>query len=129
VYASQLMQGEAMKYAVEHWRRHRGRCMGAIVWQLNDCWPVTSWSSIDYFGRWKALHYYEKRFFAPIMISCEEEGQLSQNPNINTRPYPLKKSFRLNVANETLNEQLVKVRYSLRNAKSEIIGKEMIVER
>ncbi len=129
VYASQLMQGEAMKYAVEHWRRHRGRCMGAIVWQLNDCWPVTSWSSIDYFGRWKALHYYEKRFFAPIMISCEEEGQLSQNPNINTRPYPLEKSFRLNVANETMNEQLVKVRYSLRNAKSEIIGKEMLVER
>ncbi|MGX8707004.1 MAG: glycoside hydrolase family 2 protein, partial [bacterium] len=79
VYASQLLQAQAMQYGVEHWRRHRGRCMGAVVWQLNDCWPVVSWSSIDYHGRWKALHYYERRFFAPVLISCEEEGILSQN--------------------------------------------------
>ena len=58
LYASQLLQAEAMRYGVEHFRRNRGRCMGAIVWQLNDCWPVASWSSIDYYGRWKALHYY-----------------------------------------------------------------------
>ena len=73
VYASQLLQAQAMQYGVEHWRRHRGCCMGAVVWQLNDCWPVASWASIDYFGRWKALHYYEKRFFAPVLISCHEE--------------------------------------------------------
>ena len=48
LYASQLLQAEAIRYGVEHWRRHRGRCMGAIYWQLNDCWPVASWSSIDY---------------------------------------------------------------------------------
>ncbi|MBR6003161.1 MAG: glycoside hydrolase family 2 protein, partial [Lachnospiraceae bacterium] len=71
IYASQLLQGEAIRYGVEHFRRHRGRCMGAIYWQLNDCWPVASWASIDYYGRWKALHYYAKRFFAPLMISCE----------------------------------------------------------
>src|SRR5690606_35103430 len=47
LYASQLLQAEAIQYGVEHWRRHRGRCMGAIYWQLNDCWPVASWSSID----------------------------------------------------------------------------------
>lgn len=76
LYTSQLLSAEAMKYGVEHWRRHRGQCMGAVVWQLNDCWPVASWSSIDYFGRWKALHYYEKRFFAPVLLSCEREGLL-----------------------------------------------------
>lgn len=74
VYASQLIQADAMRYGVEHWRRYRGRCMGAIYWQLNDCWPVASWSSIDYFGRWKALHYYAKRFFAPVMLSLHGEG-------------------------------------------------------
>lgn len=74
VYASQLIQADAMRYGVEHWRRYRGRCMGAIYWQLNDCWPVASWSSIDYFGRWKALHYYARRFFAPVMLSLHGEG-------------------------------------------------------
>jgi beta-mannosidase len=48
--------------------------MGTIYWQLNDCWPVASWSSIDYFGRWKALHYLAKRFYAPLLISACEEG-------------------------------------------------------
>lgn len=102
VYASQLLQAQAMQYGVEHWRRNRGRCMGAVIWQLNDCWPVASWSSIDYYGRWKALHYYARRFFAPVLISCHEEGVLSQDTNVNAeRLQPLKKSARLNVSNET----------------------------
>lgn len=124
VYASQLMQAQAMRYAVEHWRRNRGECMGAVVWQLNDCWPVSSWSSIDYFGRWKALHYFERRFFAPVIVSCHEEGLLSQNPYVNCRPFDVEKSIRLHVANESLNEAKVTVRWSLRNSKSEIIGEE-----
>jgi beta-mannosidase len=74
LYTSQLLQAEAIKYGVEHWRRNRGRCMGSIYWQLNDCWPTASWSSIDYYGRWKALHYYAKRFYAPIMISARDDG-------------------------------------------------------
>ncbi|MEK0313242.1 beta-mannosidase [Cohnella sp. 56] len=75
---SQLMQAEAMRYGVEHWRRHRGRCMGALYWQLNDCWPTLSWASIDYFGRWKALHYFARRFFAPVLLSaCETETDVS----------------------------------------------------
>ncbi|TCL70082.1 beta-mannosidase [Hydrogenispora ethanolica] len=74
LYASQVLQGEAMKYGVEHWRRNRGRCMGTIYWQLNDCWPVASWASIDYYGRWKALHYFAKRFYAPILASACETG-------------------------------------------------------
>ncbi|MBU9712744.1 beta-mannosidase [Evansella tamaricis] len=74
VYASQVLQAEAIKYGVEHWRRHRGRCMGSTYWQMNDCWPVSSWSSVDYYGRWKALHYAAKKFYAPVLLSCEEEG-------------------------------------------------------
>ena len=73
LYVSQLLQAEAMRHGVEHWRRNRGRCMGAIYWQLNDCWPVASWASIDYFGRWKALHYYARRFFAPRMVTAKVE--------------------------------------------------------
>ena len=114
VYASQLLQAQAVQYGVEHWRRHRGRCMGTLVWQLNDCWPVTSWASIDYYGRWKALHYYEKRFFAPVLISCAEEGTLTQNTNVNAEPFPLKKSARLNVSNETREEFRGLARWSLR---------------
>ncbi len=120
LYASQLLQAEAMRYGVEHFRRNRGRCMGAVVWQLNDCWPVASWSSIDYCGRWKALHYYEKRFFAPVMISCDEEGILTQDTNPNAEPYEVKKSIRLNVANETMEEIFVTVKWALRDAKAQV---------
>ena len=76
IYISQILQMESIRYGVEHWRRHRGKCMGAIYWQLNDCWPVASWSSIDYFGRWKALHYGAKRFYAPIMATIFDEEKL-----------------------------------------------------
>jgi len=57
IYASQILAGEILKYTAEHMRRNRGRCMGMISWQLNDCWPVVSWAGIDYFGRWKAQMY------------------------------------------------------------------------
>ena len=125
VYASQLLQAQAMQYGVEHWRRHRGRCMGALVWQLNDCWPVTSWASIDYFGRWKALHYYEKRFFAPVLISCAEEGTLTQNTNVNAEPFPLKKSARLNVSNETREAFRGTARWSLRRPDASVLREGM----
>lgn len=122
LYASQLMQAEAIRYGVEHWRRNRGRCMGAIIWQLNDIWPVASWASIDYYGRWKALHYVAKRFFAPVMISAEEEGELSQNPKINEyHPAPLEKSFRLNVCNETLRDVTGEVVWALRTPDGAIV--------
>lgn len=76
IYVSQVLQAIAMKYGVEHWRRNRGRCMGALYWQLNDEWPVASWSSIDYYGRWKALHYFAVNFFKPLAGSLEKEGNL-----------------------------------------------------
>ena len=124
IYASQLIQAEAIRYGVEHFRRNRGRCMGTVYWQLNDCWPVASWSSIDYYGRWKALHYYAKRFFAPLMISCEEEGLLTQTMNTNAEPFPVKKSIRLNVANETTSLHKVKVFWQLRRNDGTIIREE-----
>ena len=121
VYASQLLQAQAMQYGVEHWRRHRGRCMGAVIWQLNDCWPVASWASIDYFGRWKALHYYARRFFAPVLISCHEEGILSQDTNVNAEPFALRKSARLNVSNETRDAFSGTATWSLRRPDASII--------
>ncbi|MCR5432577.1 MAG: glycoside hydrolase family 2 protein [Lachnospiraceae bacterium] len=121
IYASQLMQAEAIRYGVEHFRRNRGRCMGTVYWQLNDCWPVASWASIDYYGRWKALHYYAKRFFAPLMISCEEEGLLSQSMNVNAEPFEVQKSIRLNVANESRCERKAVVRWALRNAEADVL--------
>lgn len=113
LYASQLLQAEAMRYGVEHFRRNRGRCMGTVIWQLNDCWPVASWAMIDYEGRWKAVQYYAKRFFAPLMISCQEEGTLSQNTNVNAEPFELKKSATFCVANETMEEKEVQVIWRL----------------
>ena len=73
VYLSQVLHAEAMRVGVEHWRRLRDRCSGALYWQLNDCWPVSSWASIDYFGRWKALQYATRRFYAPVLLSAEVE--------------------------------------------------------
>ena len=74
VYLSMVLQSEGIRYGVEHWRRHIDRVAGIIYWQLNDCWPVASWSSLDYFGRWKALHYAARRFFAPLLLSIEDRG-------------------------------------------------------
>ena len=77
VIISQITQAEAIEYGVEHWRRNRNdyHCMGALYWQLNDCWPVASWSSLDYFGRWKALHYFAKRFYQSIFPSVKENRE------------------------------------------------------
>ncbi|NOY79336.1 MAG: glycoside hydrolase family 2 protein [Calditrichaeota bacterium] len=75
LYVSQVLQAEGIKAGTEHFRRLRPRCMGSLYWQINDCWPVASWSSIDYFGRWKALHYYARRFYRPILVSPMIDNQ------------------------------------------------------
>ena len=75
VYLSMVLQAEGIRYGVEHWRRHRERVSGTLIWQLNDCWPVASWSSIDYFGRWKALHYAARKFYAPILLTVEDKAE------------------------------------------------------
>ncbi len=75
LWVSQILQALGVKYAVEHWRRGMPRGMGTLYWQLNDCWPVASWSSIDYYGRWKVLHYMARKFYAPILISGLEDNE------------------------------------------------------
>ncbi|HQF71186.1 MAG TPA: glycoside hydrolase family 2 protein, partial [Promineifilum sp.] len=69
-----------------HWRRHRDRVAGTLYWQLNDCWPVASWSSLDYFGRWKALHYAARRFYAPVLLSIEDDPPRQAISVTNDRP-------------------------------------------
>jgi beta-mannosidase len=77
LYVSQVLQAEGIKLGTEHLRRIRPRNMGALYWQLNDCWPVASWSSTDYFGHWKALHFYAKRFFTHFLVSPHvEDGKV-----------------------------------------------------
>ncbi|MFH0909588.1 MAG: glycoside hydrolase family 2 protein [bacterium] len=75
VLLSQILQAEFIKFGVEHFRRLRPQCMGCLYWQLNDCWPVVSWSSVDYHGRWKALQYYAGRFYSPVLISIVRDGE------------------------------------------------------
>lgn len=72
IYLSQICQEECVRDATEHWRRNRGRCNGSIWWQLNDCWPVCSWASIDYYGNYKALQYTARHFNAPVIVSLED---------------------------------------------------------
>ena len=122
VYASQLLQAEAIKYGVEHLRRNRGRCMGALYWQLNDCWPVASWASVDGYGRYKALHYEAKRFFEPIHISCEETGEYSTRKDItDERYFGYETKAKLFVCNETLQDVKGKVAWKLCSADGTIL--------
>jgi beta-mannosidase len=74
IYLSQLNQAYCMQTGVEHYRRLMPHCMGALYWQLNDCWPVASWSSIEFTGRWRALHFVARRFFAPALVSAHVPG-------------------------------------------------------
>lgn len=85
VYLSQIMQAFCLRYGIEHMRRNMPRTMGALYWQLNDCWPVASWSSIDFGGRWKALHYAAKRFFAPALVSAKLLGTERVDGSTNSR--------------------------------------------
>lgn len=74
VYIGLVLQGHGMRHGMEAHRRNRPYCMGTLYWQLNDSWPVVSWSSIDYYGNWKALHYQAKRAFAPLLVNAIQEG-------------------------------------------------------
>jgi len=105
IYLSQVFQGETIKCAVEHFRRNRGRCMGSTYWQVNDNYPVASWASIDYYGRWKAMHYYARRFYAPVLLSAYEEG---------TKGY-------IHITNETLEDFTGTVKWQIRHVNKEIL--------
>lgn len=79
VYISQIQQGLAMKTAIEYWRSLKPHCMGTLYWQLNDTWPVASWSSLDHGGHWKAMHYMAKRFYALVAVMAlpNKQGGIS----------------------------------------------------
>lgn len=123
LYASQLLQAEAMRYGVEHLRRNRGRCMGTLYWQLNDIWPVASWASIDYYGRLKATHYYAKRFYSPVLISCRETGEKTTRPHVILEPglYDYETKAELSITNDTRDTVKGIAKSYLRNAKGEIL--------
>ena len=96
-YVSQLLQAEGMKTAIEVHRRAKPNCMGTLYWQLNDCWPVTSWSSVDYYGNWKAFHYQAKRSFENLLISITEDvdNYLIYITNDDLKSYTGKTSIKL----------------------------------
>lgn len=87
-YVSQVLQATVIQFAAEAHRRKMPYNWGSLYWQLDDCWPVASWSSIDYFGRWKALHYHAQRFFAPLLISIIEEAGLLRVYGVSDRRSP-----------------------------------------
>jgi beta-mannosidase len=99
LYVSQVLQAEGIKIGAEHFRRSRPQTMGSIFWQLNDCWPVASWSSIDYFGRWKALQYYARRFYAPILVSPHVEDGALKVFIVSDRVKPAPARLRLRLMN------------------------------
>jgi len=74
LYVGQVLQAEGIKVAMEAHRARMPYCMGSLFWQINDCWPVASWSSIDYFGRWKAQQYYARKAFAPVLVAAHLDG-------------------------------------------------------
>lgn len=110
VYLSMVLQAEGIRYGVEHWRRHPDRVAGILYWQLNDCWPVASWSSLDYFGRWKALHYAARRFYAPLLLSIEDKP-------------PEQAVY---VSNDTLEGWQGKVHWSLESFDGEVLTSDQV---
>lgn len=114
IYSSQLVQADCIRSNVEHMRRARGRCMGSAYWQVNDSNPVISWSSIDYFNRWKGLHYYARKFYAPILLSVDDSDLL----------HPV-----FNISNETMSDFSGKIIWNIRNNRAEVLeGGEMDAE-
>jgi beta-mannosidase len=105
LWLSQLSQAYAIKLGAEHWRRTMPKSMGCLFWQYNDCWPVASWSSVDYFGRWKALHYASRRFYAPVLVSALEN--------------PEKKTVEVHVSSDLLERRQGKLSWTVTNLRGE----------
>ena len=98
VYLSQVQQALAIRTAVDYWRSLKPHCMGTLYWQLNDTWPVASWSSLDYGGGWKILHYVARRFFQPVAVAAipSEDGS----------------EVRISLVNDTLEDVTVTINLS-----------------
>ncbi|MDZ7261270.1 MAG: ABC transporter permease [candidate division KSB1 bacterium] len=96
---SQILQAEGIKLGTEHFRRIKPRCMGSLYWQIDDCWPVASWSSIDYYGTWKALHYYAKKFYNDILVSPDMNDEQIQVYLVSDRNEPVKGNLHVGLYN------------------------------
>jgi len=96
---SQIMQAEAIRFAVEAHRRNMPYCMGTLYWQFNDCWPVISWSSIDYGGNWKALHYAARKFFSPLLVSMRDLDNKIEIHVVNDQHHEVESEIRLELFN------------------------------
>ena len=111
------MQGDGVKMGMEAYRRDRPYCMGSIVWQLNDCWPVASWSSRDYYGRWKALHYFTKYAYDDILVAPRVKviGETKKQENKQVSNLPTEQGGQLKVAENTTSKNDKEVEIKLVN--------------
>lgn len=115
IYASQLIQAQGIGMGIEAQHSAMPSCMGSLYWQLNDVWPVTSWSSIDSKGVWKALHYRVKELFAPLSLSIIPEGDSLKISVINDHNRPVKGKLRL-------------LRYSFKGSSEELFANDLGIE-
>jgi beta-mannosidase len=121
-YLSQLNQAWCMKVGVEHFRHRMPQTMGALYWQLNDCWPVASWSSLEFGGRWKALNYEARRFFAPSLVYLRTNGDVEigrYNEIVNTMA-----AYDLFTVHDSPEPLPARLRWSLRTLDGQLVGVE-----
>lgn len=117
LYVSLLMQGDGVKTGMEAYRRDRPYCMGSIVWQLNDCWPVASWSSRDYYGRWKALHYFTRYAYDDILVAPRVKviGQEKKQAERQVANLPTEQGGQLKVAADSTSRSDKEIEIKLVN--------------
>jgi beta-mannosidase len=122
LWLSEILQAEGMKIGVEHWRSQMPRTMGTLYWQINDCWPVASWSGTDYYGTWKALHFYAKRFYSPVLVVPLADGKILNVYGISDLQAPIDAELRWSVQTykgEPIKKDILRVK--LEPGKSQIL--------
>ena len=123
-FATQLNQARALQLGIEWFRAHTGRCMGTLYWQLNDCWPVTSWASVDGHGRKKLLWYATKRFFADRLLTFQPHGEALSLHLVNDTSEAWAAEvtlLRLTFSGEVCAETTISVRVAPRSAEEVVL--------